>query len=409
MKNITLQDNKSHNQTNNYLIILILGFLSALGPFSIDMYLPGFNAIALDFKTNISTVGYSLTAYFIGISGGQIIFGPLLDRYGRKKPLLFGLSLYFLATIGCFVAPNINVFIGMRLLSALGGCVGMVASSAIVRDLFPAKEIARIFSILLLVMGVAPIIAPTLGGFITSNFGWRYMFALLIIISTLMFLSVSFFLPESKVADPSISLKLKNILLEYIIVFKNRQFIIYALAVAANSAGLFAYISGSPFVYLKLFCFSEKNYGLIFGMNAMGLIIGSQINAFLLKRYERKKIIVIASIAQTITALVLLSTNILGVVPKTGVLILIFLYLFWYGFIGPISSSFALEPFKKNSGSASALLGSMQMISGALASGLVSYLQNGTIIPVVSVIATCAIIILVMVNIAKLTLRLEDI
>src|SRR5690606_24641860 len=147
--------------------------------FSIDMYLPGFSAIAEDLKTDVATVGLTLTSYFVGISVGQLIYGPLIDRYGRKKPFLIGLSIYLLAALGCAFSPHINWLIAMRLILALGGCVGMVASRAIIRDIFPVNETARVFSTLLLVMGVAPIIAPTIGGYLISNFGWPYIFIIL--------------------------------------------------------------------------------------------------------------------------------------------------------------------------------------------------------------------------------------
>ena len=161
---------------NNFFTIVLLGLLSAIGPFSIDMYLPGFPAIAADLHTTVAHVTLSLSSFFIGISFGQFLYGPLLDRFGRKKPLYFGLTAYLLASAGCALATSANALILLRLLQALGACVGIVASRAMVRDLFPVKDNAKIFSLLMLVVGVSPIIAPTLGGYIAATIGWQYIF-----------------------------------------------------------------------------------------------------------------------------------------------------------------------------------------------------------------------------------------
>jgi len=169
-----------NNSNNKFFLILILGLLTAIGPFSIDMYLPAFPDIAKTLHTSVSQVMLSLSSFFIGISAGQLLYGPLLERYGRKKPMYVGLSIYLLASIGCAMAGSVNSLIIFRLLQALGGCAGMVAARAVVRDLFEVKENAKIFSMLMLVVAVSPIIAPTLGGYVTSLFGWRYVFFILI-------------------------------------------------------------------------------------------------------------------------------------------------------------------------------------------------------------------------------------
>src|SRR5580658_3665234 len=181
--------------------ILILGLLSAIGPFSIDMYLPGFEDIARSLGTNTATVGLSLASYFIGIAAGQLLYGPLLDRYGRKKPLYFGLGLYIVATAFCFEARDIHTLIVLRFVQALGSCAAQVAAMAMVRDLFGAKESAKVFSLLLLVIGASPMIAPTAGGYIVTAFGWRAVFLILGILSVIITLLTIFFLPESYPAD----------------------------------------------------------------------------------------------------------------------------------------------------------------------------------------------------------------
>src|SRR5437762_6564942 len=182
----------------NFYLILILGLLTAIGPFSIDMYLPAFPAIAKGLDTSVAHVTLSLSSFFIGISAGQLLYGPLLERFGRKKPLYVGLFLYFLASVGCALAGSVNALIIFRLFQAIGGCVGMVTARAMVRDLFDTKENAKVFSMLMLVVSVSPIIAPTLGGYITAILGWRYVFAMLIIVVLLILTGTYFLLPESK-------------------------------------------------------------------------------------------------------------------------------------------------------------------------------------------------------------------
>src|SRR5205809_6811335 len=196
----------SEQRSNNFYLILILGLLTAIGPFSIDMYLPAFPDIAKGLHTTVAKVTLSLSSFFIGISFGQLLYGPLLERFGRKKPLYAGLCIYLVASVGCALAASVNALIVLRLLQALGGCVGLVASRAMVRDLFDVKENAKIFSMLMLVVAVSPIIAPTLGGYVTAMLGWRYVFAMLIIVDIIIIGGAYFSLPDSKKPDPDFSL-----------------------------------------------------------------------------------------------------------------------------------------------------------------------------------------------------------
>src|SRR3982751_5544618 len=205
---------------NNFYLILILGLLTAIGPFSIDMYLPAFPAIAKGLHTSIAEVMLSLSSFFIGISAGQLVYGPLLERFGRKKPLYGGLCIYLLASVGCAMATSVNALILFRLLQALGGCAGLVAARAIVRDLFGVKQNAKVFSMLMLVVAVSPIIAPTLGGYITALFGWRYVFIILIVVNLMILAGVYFLLPESKHPNPDFSLKARAIFNNFAVILK---------------------------------------------------------------------------------------------------------------------------------------------------------------------------------------------
>lgn len=374
----------------NFYLILILGLLTAIGPFSIDMYLPAFPDIAKGLNSSVAKVMLSLSSFFIGISAGQLIYGPLLERFGRKKPLYAGLSIYLLASIGCAMATSIDALILFRLLQALGGCAGMVAARAMVRDLFEVKENAKIFSMLMLVVAVSPIIAPTLGGYITATLGWRYVFVMLIVVAFIILVGVYFLLPESRKPDTTFSLKLRPIFQNYMGIISQPQFYTYALTGAISSAGLYAYISGSPHVFMEIFKVSEQQYGWIFALIAMGLIGASQINTVLLKNYTSEQIIKAALSFQSLIGIVLALVTYAGWGELFLTIFLIFIFLGCQGFIFPNSSALSLATFGHNAGSASAMLGAIQMFIGASASAIVSLLQN-YFSPMTGIMACCAI------------------
>jgi DHA1 family bicyclomycin/chloramphenicol resistance-like MFS transporter len=375
---------------DKFSVILILGLLSAIGPFSIDMYLPGFPSIAASLHTTVARVSLSLSSFFIGISAGQLLYGPLLDRFGRKRPLYIGLSIYLLASIGCIWVVSAESLIILRFIQALGGCVGMVASRAMVRDLFDVKDNARVFSLLMLVVAVSPIIAPTLGGYIAATLGWRYIFIVLALMSIAVLFAVSFALPESRKPDPGFSLKPRPIVNNFLKVIKEPQFYTYAFTGSVASAGLYAYIAGSPFVFMELFKVSEKQYGWIFAIIAIGLIGASQLNSVLLKIFKSEEIIKVALLCQSITGLLLFTGTLFGWLELFSTIFFIFIFLGCQGFTFPNSSALSLAPFSKNAGSASALMGGIQMSIGALTSACVGFLSNHTALPMTGVMATCA-------------------
>ena len=375
-------------------LILILGLLTAIGPFSIDMYLPSFPDIALGLNTSVSRVMLSLSSFFIGISVGQLLYGPLLERFGRKKPMYAGLVLYLIASVGCAFATSVNSLIVFRLLQALGGCAGMVAARAIVRDLFEVTDIARVFSSLMLVIAVSPIIAPTLGGYITASLGWRYVFVALILLAIIILAGIWFILPESKQPDPGFSLKPPAIIKSFAGIFKSSQFNTYVLTASVASAGLYAYISGAPYVFMELFHVSEKQFGWIFAFIAMGLITASQVNNVMLKKYSSEQVIKAALICQVLTGLVLVGVSWIGIANLFLTIFLIFIFLSCQGFVFPNTSALSLAPFPHNAGTASALMGAIQMSIGAGVSALVSILHNHTAIPMTGVMASCAAVAL---------------
>ncbi|MCB9321427.1 MAG: multidrug effflux MFS transporter [Lewinellaceae bacterium] len=376
--------------TKRFYLILTLGLLTAIGPFSIDMYLPSFPDIAKSLNTSIAQVMLSLSSFFIGISVGQLIYGPLLERYGRKRPLYVGLSIYLVASVGCALAGSVNYLIVMRLLQALGGCVGMVAARAMVRDLFAVEENAKIFSSLMLVIAVSPIIAPTLGGYITAAWGWRWVFGALIIINLIILAAVHFMLPESKAPNPQYSLKARSIFQNFAEIFKHSQFFTYAFTGAIAASGLYAYISGSPNVFMEIFQVSEKQYGWIFATIAVGIISASQFNNLALRKYSSEQILKVTLPLQSIIGLTL---AVLAALDMNGLFLtifLIFLFLACQGFIFPNASALSMAPFGHSAGSASALMGAIQMFIGSAASALVSVLHFQSTLPMAGVMALCA-------------------
>jgi DHA1 family bicyclomycin/chloramphenicol resistance-like MFS transporter len=379
------------NKKNRKWIILILGLLSAIGPFSIDMYLPGFPAVAKDLHTSVDIVSYSLASFFIGVCFGQIICGPLLDRYGRKKPLYAGLVLYILASAGCALSKSVEILILFRFFQALGGCVGMVAPRAIIRDIFPLDENAKIFSLMILILGVSPIIAPTAGSYIIAHFGWHWVFVLLALITALVLIAVIFWLPESKQPDPAYSLKPGPILAAFWKVLKHPQFYTYSLTGAISSAGLFAYLSGSPYVFMEYFYTTGQQYGVIFSIIAAGLITCSQLNNLLLKRYTSEQITKVTLALQTLIGISLFAGTAMGWLGLYGTIILIAGFLSCQGFTFPNSSALSMAPFSKDAGSASALMGALQMGLGALASAVVGLLNAQSPLPMTAVMAACAL------------------
>ncbi len=375
-------------------LVLILGTLTTLGPFSIDMYLPGFPAIAKDLNTNINQVSLSLASFFVGISLGQLLYGPLLDKFGRKKPLYIGLVVYILASIGCAQSHNIESLIALRFIQAIGSCAAAVAGMAMVRDFFPVKENAKIFALLMLVVGASPMIAPTAGGYLTASLGWQSVFYALAIIAIVIFVVVFFFLPEGFKGNPSLSLKPRPILNGFKVVLVNPQFYTYTFAGAFSFSGLFAYISSSPLVYMDIYKVSETAYGWIFAILSVGFIGASQVNNILLKKFKSEQIIPIALIAQLIIAFVFVLGALFNWFGLYETTIMLFLFLCCIGIANPNGVALSLAPFSDNAGTASSLMGAIQLGAGALASLAIGLIDIPSSIPMTVVMSATSLIAL---------------
>lgn len=378
------------SKNRNLFIILILGALTTVSPFAIDLYLPAFPQIAEALGTTVARVALSLSSYFIGLAIGQIFYGPVLDRYGRKRPVYFGLGLFVLTSIGCLFAKSVDALIALRFLQALGGCAAQVAAMAMVRDFFPVKEGAKVFSFMVLILGVSPLLAPTIGGLVTTALGWQWIFILLAAIVFLILVVTYFFLPEGHQPDPTISLRPKPILLNFVSIFKHPQFHTYALAATFSFSGLLVYVTGSPIIFMDVFQLSAKSYGAVFALLSIGFIGASQVNILLSRKFSNRQIFKYALAAQCTIGICFLISTLNGWNGLVGTIAFIFLLLFCLGLINPNGSALALAPFAKNAGSASALLGSMQIGIAALASTGVGLFESKSILPTVAILAVTA-------------------
>ncbi|HEY5691140.1 MAG TPA: multidrug effflux MFS transporter [Cyclobacteriaceae bacterium] len=381
-----------------FFTILILGGLATISPFSIDMYLPGFTAIAKDLNTTIDQVQLSLTSYMLGISIGQMFYGPLLDRFGRKRPLYIGLLIYIFSSIGCALTLSVESLIVIRFLQAIGGCVGMVAAQALVRDLFPINKSAQVFSLIILVIAISPMVAPTLGGYVTAAFGWHWVFIILAIIALLVMASVYFYLPDGKKPDISISLRPKSVLANYFLVSKQPQFLLYTLAGGIAMAGPFAYIVSSSDVYMNLYHLTEQQYGWAFAFVATGMIGSTQLNHLLLAHFRSQQLVKVALVLQTLVGIVLLVGTYYHAYGLYSFTLLVFLFVATHGIMSPNITALSMAPFIKHAGSASALLGSFRLGVGAFVSALVSILHDGTSMPMTFIMLCCSLIGLILLN-----------
>lgn len=391
----------SSSRSSNLLILLILGALTTVSPFSIDMYLPAFAQIADDLQTTPARVSLSVSSYFIGLALGQILYGPLLDRFGRKRPLYIGLSAYLVATLFCTQARSVEMLVALRFIQALGGCVAWVGATAMVRDFFPVKESARVFSLLVLILGVSPLLAPTVGGFIADGLGWQAVFIALMLIVLLIFIVTIFYLPEGHQPDPTISLKAGPMLASFASILKTPQFYTYACAGAFAFATLFIYVAGSPVIFMERFHVTPKVYGGIFALLSVGFIGGSQLNMFLTKRYKSEDLFRAALFCQVVIGFVFMIGSWLDWYGMYATLGFFFLLLTCIGILNPNAQALALAPFTRNVGSAAALVGCLQIGVAALASSCVGLLNAADMGPIITILSGTSILALIILLIGR--------
>ena len=372
-------------------LIVILGALSAFGPLSLDMYLPALPALAADLSASAAEAQLTLTACLLGLACGQIVAGPLSDALGRRRPLLAGLVGYTLASLICAAAPSVPVLVLLRLLQGVAGAAGIVIARAAVRDLFSGADVARFFSLTMLVNGLAPILAPVIGGQVLRLTSWRGVFVVLTVVGLLLVLSALLGLPETLPAGRRRSGGLRATLHTYRRLLADPALMRYSLASGLAMAAMFAYIAGSPFVIENLYGVSPQRFSLIFGTNAFGIVVLSQIGARLVARAGAGRLLAAGLGVSLLGSLLLLASVTLGA-GLAGILPAFFLIVASIGLIGPNATALALADHPQTAGSASALIGVMQYIFGAVVAPLVGLGGMATAMPLAVVIVSLSVL-----------------
>ncbi|HSC75543.1 MAG TPA: Bcr/CflA family multidrug efflux MFS transporter [Pseudomonadales bacterium] len=371
--------------------LVLLGALTALAPLSIDMYLPALPVIEQGLMAPAGSISLTLAAFFVGMALGQLFYGPLSDRFGRKPPLYAGLALYVLASLGCMLADNITMLIMCRFLQALGGCAGAVIARAIVRDRCSANESARAFSMLMLVMGLAPILAPVFGGWLLVWVGWRWLFLALALFGAACMLVMHKRLEETHDTRHAEPLELGSVLKGYARLCRNRAFLGYTLSGGLGMAGMFAYITGSPFIFIELYHLSPQHYSLLFGSNALALITASQLNVWQLQRMSLTRLLRRTLWMPAIAATALLLLSFTPWLTWWLLWIGFFVFVGSLGFINPNASAAALATHGQQAGMASALMGALQFGLATLSGSMVGLWHDGSSLPLVVIMMVCGV------------------
>lgn len=384
-------------------IVTLLGSLTAFGALSIDMYLPAMPTIAADFGAGPGSIERTLASFLIGLAAGQMFYGPLSDRIGRRLPLIGGIAIYAAASLACAIAQSADVMVVLRLLQGLGACAALVISRAIVRDLFDTSDSARVFSLIMLVFGLAPILAPLLGSLVLVAASWRAIFLVLTVFSLLVLWVVAFKLGETRSSATEATARGEHPIAALHLLVTNRPLMGYMLAGAFNSACLFTYISASPALLMGKFGLSSTEFAWFFGLNGIGLVGASQINRLLLSRLQPDKILSVACVVAAMLGvgfLVIAFSDIGGLI---AIMASLFGIISSFGFIMGNANAGALSVDSLRAGSISALLGASGFAVGAAAMTLASLFANGTALPMAAVM--CAALLAAASSYYLLTVR----
>jgi DHA1 family bicyclomycin/chloramphenicol resistance-like MFS transporter len=357
-------------------LVLVLGALIALGPLTIDLYLPALPTITDELLTTDAGVQLTLTGTLLGVGLGQLVIGPLADRFGRKRPLLAGVSVHVLASALSVLAPNVAVLGGLRVLQGLGAAAGAVIAMAIVRDLYTGRAAATLLSRLILVMGTAPVLAPTFGAWVLAFTSWRGVFAVLALYSLIMLPVAARWLPETLPRDRRQTSGVTGTLRTYGRLLRDHTFVGLVLVAGLTMSAMMSFISGAPFVFQEQFGLDQQQFGLAFSSGAIWMIVASQLNPVLLRRFEPHQMLLGAIGAAAAAGLLLLAVAASGVGGLFGLLPAIWLLLLAVGFAMPNAPAVALAGYGETAGTAAALLGAVQFGTGAIISPLVGLLGN---------------------------------
>ena len=370
---------------------LVLGLLSAIGPFAIDMYLPALPSIGQTLNASMAAVQLSLMAFFVSMGIGQIIYGPVSDMFGRKAPLYFGLLLFAAGSIGCALAPDVHTLVVLRFIQGLGACAGMVIPRAIVRDLHTGHDAARLMSLLMLVFSVSPILAPLVGSFLIEWYGWRSVFWAVTVAAALGLGLLATSLPETRPAADRVNSSVGSALVGYGKLMRDRHYLGLVLIGAFGMASFFAYLANSSFIMIDHYGLTPREYSFTFSINAAAFIGVSQFTGKLSERFGLVKVVNIAVTGFAAVMAVLLLVNLVGVDRLDVLIALLFVGFGFLGLVVPTTAVLALEEHGEIAGTASALMGTIQFVVGALVMAVVGLFVDGSARPMVLGIAGSAI------------------
>ena len=373
-------------------LVVILALMSAIAPLSIDMYLPALPQVQASFNTTPSLTQLSLASFFIAFALGQLIYGPLSDIFGRKKPLYVGVSLFVLASLSCVMVDSVQAFIALRFFEALGGCAGVVIARAIVNDIFELNEAAGMFALMMVVSSIAPMLSPTFGAILMEFFSWQSIFFALFVMGMVLLFLIAFSLKESAKSVGKVKFSGKEVAKSYKAVLNDRLFVFYALAGALATGAIFAYITGSSFVFMEFFELDKRAYGILFGINALGGVISAAINAKLVLKYSPYAVLPKALMAMFFLSIVLVVSSFVQTNFWTFEVVL-FATLFMLGFVMPNITTLAMARFvDEHSGTASAVLGTSQYAFAGVVSFIVGAVNADTPVLLGFVIAACCLL-----------------
>lgn len=381
---------------------IVLGLLSAIGPFAIDMYLPALPAIASDLQASTAATQMTLMAFFVAFGVCQIVYGPVSDMVGRKPPLYFGIVLFAFGSIGCGLAPSISWLIFFRFVQGLGAAAVMVIPRAVIRDLHTGADATRLMSLVMLVFSVSPILAPLVGSGLIVPFGWRVVFVAVTLASVLSFLLVAFVLPETRPPEERVEVSVRSVLNGFGELFRDWRFLGLTFIGGFGMASFFAFLASSSFIYIGHFGLTPTQYGLTFSVNAISFIGASQFSGYLTERFGIARVISVAVSCFTVATLALFAMTAAGVDNLAALVVMLFIANAWLGLVIPSTMVLSLEDHGPIAGMASALGGTLQMITGAVMIVVASVFFNGTALPMVATIAVCAVAAFIL---TRLTLR----
>jgi MFS transporter, DHA1 family, multidrug resistance protein len=384
----TDQSAAANPAAGNLRLLVLLGLLSAFSPLAIDMYLPAFPQMEQDLAAAPGRVELTLSLFLAGLAAGQYVIGPLSDRTGRRAPLLIGCGVYSLAALGCPLAPTVEWLIALRFVMGFAGAAGLVVSRAVVRDLFDEKRSASVYSLMMMVTGIAPIVAPLIGGFLLGHFTWHAIFWTLAAIGIASGAAVAFDLRESLPAERRLAQPLSAVVRRSVTILADRRFIGYALAIGFSYGALFAYITGSPKIYIDYFRTTPQAFSGFFASNAIVLLATAQLNRLLLRRYSPHALLRFAAIVAFVGGVTLVAFT-LGNAGFWPFQIALCICIATLGLIFPNATAAAMAPFGREAGGASAVLGLLQYIIGAFAGAAVGLLSGTTPLAMAASLAAC--------------------